>query len=173
MNCFALSLLLFALPVFAQKAQQNEMKDCPMHDQHSAHKAVVESHGDQTMGFSHEKTTHRFRMLSDGGVIEVITKDSSDRANTSAIRSHLAHIATMFGNGDFSAPMFIHDGVPPGVTTMKLMKSAIHYTFEEMPTGGRVRIKSNDPLILAAIHDFLRFQINEHQTGDSLEVSTR
>jgi len=46
-------------------------------------------------------------------------------------RSHLSHIAQMFANGDFSTPMFMHDGVPPGATTMKLMKSAIHYTYEE------------------------------------------
>ena len=46
-------------------------------------------------------------------------------------RSHLSHIAQMFANGDFSTPMFTHDGVPPGATTMKLMKSAIHYTYEE------------------------------------------
>jgi hypothetical protein len=78
----------------------------------------------------------------------------------------------MFGNGDFSTPMFVHDSIPPGVTTMKLMKSDIHYTYEEMPTGGRVRIKSDNPVAVAAIHDFLRFQINEHQTGDSLEVVT-
>jgi len=93
-----------------------------------------------------------------------------DLTNTEAIRSHLSHIAMMFGTGDFSSPMFIHDGVPPSVTTMKLMKSAIHYAYEEMPSGGRVRIKSGDPIAVASIHDFMRFQITEHQTGDALEV---
>jgi hypothetical protein len=168
MNRFTLSLLVLAMPVFAQ-----DMKDCPMHAQHASHQAVVESHGDQAMDFPHDKTTHHFRLLSDGGAIEVTVNDSSEKANTSAIHSHLTHIAMMFGNGDFSTPMFIHEGVPPGVTTMKLMKSAIRYTYEEIPTGGRVRIQSDDPIALAAIHDFLRFQINEHQTGDSPEVATR
>jgi TusA-related sulfurtransferase len=56
---------------------------------------------------------------------------------------------------------------------MKLMKSAIRYTYEEMPSGGRIRIKSDDPIGLAAIHDFLRFQIAEHQTGDALEVAEK
>ena len=74
----------------------------------------------------------------------------------------------MFGNGDFSIPMFVHDGVPPGVTTMRLMKSAIHYTYEEMPSGGRIQIKSDDPIAVAAIHDFFRFQITDHETGDTL-----
>jgi hypothetical protein len=167
-----LLLLLLTLPVFGQGTKQDDMKDCPMHAQHVAqsHQAVVEGHGDRAMGFPHDKTTHHFRMAADGGAIEVTVNDSSDKANSTAIRSHLSHIATMFGNGDFSTPMFIHDSIPPGVTTMKLMKSDIRYTYEEMSTGGRVRINSDNPIAVAAIHDFLRFQINEHQTGDSLEV---
>jgi len=161
-------LLLLSLPVFAQGTKQDDMKDCPMHAQHALHQAVVHSHGDQAMGFPHDKTTHHFRMLSDGGSIEVIANDPNDKVNTAAIRSHLTHIAAMFSNGDFSTPMFIHDGVPPGATTMTLMKSVIRYTYEEVPSGGRVRIKTDDLVARAAIHDFLRFQINEHQTGDSL-----
>ena len=77
------------------------------------------------MGFSHDATTHHFRMAPDGGVIEVTANDANDKTSTEAIRSHLSHIAVMFGNGDFSTPMFVHDGVPPGVTTMKLLKAAI------------------------------------------------
>lgn len=176
MNRFAivLSLSLLALPVLAQEAKPDDsMKDCPMHDQHAAHHAVVERHGNQAMGFPHEKTTHHFRIMPDGGAIEVVANDPKDLTNTEAIRSHLSHIAMMFGIGDFSAPMFIHDGVPPGVTTMKLMKSAIHYAYEEMPSGGRVRIKSGDPIGVASIHDFMRFQITEHQTGDALEVAQK
>jgi hypothetical protein len=173
MNRFLLPLLLLVMPVVAQDTKQDDMKDCPMHAQHTLHHAVVQSRGDQAMGYPHDKTTHHFRMLSDGGAIEATANDPNDKANTTAIRSHLSHIAAMFSDADFSTPMFVHDGVPPGVTTMKLMKSAIHYTYEEMPNGGKVRIKSDDPIALAAIHDFLRFQINEHQTGDSLKIATR
>jgi hypothetical protein len=168
---------LLASPLFAQEAKPDDaMKNCPMHEQHAsqqAHQAVVESHGDQAMGFPHDKTTHHFRMASDGGTIEVGVNDPNDKTNTEAIRSHLTHIAIVFGNGDFSTPMFIHDGVPPGVTTMKLMKSAIHYTYEEMPSGGRVRMQSTDAIAVSAIQDFLRFQITDHQTGDRLEVAQK
>ena len=170
-SAIVLSLSLLSLPVLAQEAKPDDsMKNCPMRDQHAAHHSVVESHGDQAMGFPHDKTTHHFRMMADGGAIEVAANDPNDKTNTEAIRSHLTHIAMLFGAGDFSTPMFVHDGVPPGVTTMKLMKSAIHYTYEETPAGGRIRIKSEDPIAVAAIHDFIRFQITEHQTGDPLEV---
>lgn len=152
-------------------SKPDDMQDCPMHQQHAdAHHAAVEKHGDQAMGFPHDKTTHHFRLTRDGGTIEVTANDPSDKTNTAAVRSHLSHIADLFAEGDFSAPMFIHDGVPPGVTTMQLMKEVIHYECEESSSGGRVRIVSKDPVAVAAIHDFLRFQISEHQTGDSPEA---
>jgi hypothetical protein len=158
----------------AQETQKDDaMESCPLHKQHAtehSHHAAVEKHGDQAMGFPHEATTHHFRLATDGGAIEVTANDAQDKTNAEAIRSHLSHIAIMFGGGDFSTPMFIHDGVPPGVTTMKLLQAKIHYRYEEISAGGRVRIESSDPVALAAIHDFLRFQITDHQTGDSLEV---
>ncbi len=170
MKYFAAVLVGLALSAFSQDAKRDDaMKNCPMHDGSQAHHAVVESHGDQAMGFPYDKTTHHFRMAVDGGAIEVNVNDSTDKTNVEAIRMHLSHIAQMFGNGDFSAPMFIHDGIPPGATTMTLMKSQITYKYEETPLGGRVRIQSTNPIALAAIHDFIRFQIMEHQTGDSLE----
>jgi hypothetical protein len=175
MNRLVFSLLLLAPPVFGQDAKQDEMKDCPMHAQHTAqsHQAVVEAHGDQAMGFPHDKTSHHFRLAADGGTIEVTVNDSGDNANKTEIRFHLSHIAMMFASGDFSTPMFIHDSIPPGVTTMKLMKSGINYADEETPLGGRVQIKSSDPIAVASIHDFMRFQIKEHQTGDALEVAQK
>lgn len=151
----------------------DDMQNCPLLAQHTAgdsHHAAVEKHGEQAMGFPQDKTTHHFRMALDGGTIEVTANDPKDAADSEAIRIHLSHIATVFAMGDFSTPMFVHDSVPPGVTSMKLLKAVIRYRYEEVPAGGRVRIESADPVAVAAVHDFLRFQMTEHQTGDSLEV---
>jgi|SRR6516164_8209794 hypothetical protein len=166
------TLLLVSSAICQDKKQDNSMADCTMHQQQPgpAHHAMVESHGDQAMGFSHDRTIHHFRLSVDGGTIEVAVNDPTDKVNIEAIRSHLSHIAVMFANGDFSTPMFIHDGVPPGTTTMTLMKSGIRYTYEETPLGGNVQLYSTEPIAVAAIHDFLRFQITDHQTDDSLEV---
>jgi hypothetical protein len=38
----------------------------------------------------------------------------------------------------------------------------------ELPQGAEVVISSADPKAIAAIHEFLRFQIREHRTGDPL-----
>jgi hypothetical protein len=103
------------------------------------------------------------------GAIEVTVNDSKDTQNLQAIRGHLSHIATMFSNGDFSIPMFIHSQVPPGVAEMKDKRAEIFYSFEELPTGGRVRILTKDSDALNAVHDFLSFQIEDHHTGDKTE----
>lgn len=158
------------LPLAAQ-----DMQSCPVHKEHmkeaSQHQADVEKHGDEAMGFPHDKTTHHFRLYADGGAIEVTVNDSKDSQNTDAIRSHLTHIVTMFSNGDFSIPMFVHDKVPPGVPVMKEKRTGISYSFEELPAGGRVRIKTINPEALKAIHDFLHFQIEDHHTGDTTDIS--
>jgi len=36
-----------------------------------------------------------------------------------------------------------------------------------------VNIVTNDESALQALHDFLRFQIRDHKTGDSMEVGKR
>ena len=128
----------------------------------------VNKRGDHAMGFSHEKTTHHFRLFADGGAIEVIADDAQSRDE---IREHLSHIATMFAAGNFEMPMFIHDRVPPGVPAMKRLKRQIKYAYEPLDNGGRVRITTANPDAVKAIHAFLRFQITDHKTGDSLDVA--
>jgi hypothetical protein len=68
--------------------------------------------------------------------------------------------------------MFIHDTVPPGVEAMKRLKDQITYTAEKTAKGAQVRIATRSPQALAAIHEFLRFQIKDHRPVDSLEVET-
>jgi hypothetical protein len=133
------------------------------------HHAAVNSRGDHAMGFSHEKTTHHFRLLKDGGAIEVSSNDPKDTDSRDQIRGHLKHIAMSFSAGNFEMPMFIHDQVPPGVPVMKRLKGQIKYEVENISAGGRVRISSVNPEAVKAVQDFLRFQITDHQTGDPLE----
>jgi hypothetical protein len=145
--------MLFAFPGLAQQAH---------HD--------VDKRGDQVMGFSHEKTTHHFRLYADGGAIEVTANDSKDTASRDQIRMHLGHIAKMFAAGDFKAPMLIHDRVPPGVPAMQQAKDRIQYRYLESDRGATVRISTTDATALKAVHEFLRFQIADHRTGDSGKV---
>ena len=135
-----------------------------------SHDAGVEKRGDHAMGFSHETTAHHFLLFTDGGVIKVETKVDHDDATRDQIRMHLAHIAEMFSANDFDIPMFIHDRVPPGVPVMKSKHDALIYKFEPTNHGGQVRITTKDPDVLRAVHDFLKFQIEDHRTGDPTDV---
>jgi hypothetical protein len=134
-----------------------------------AHHAMVESHGDHAMGFPQAKTTHHFRLAENGGSIEVTANDPKDSFNIDAVRMHLEYISKAFGEGDYSTPMLVHDTIPPGITTMKLLRERIHFEYHAVNNGGHVSIASDDPIARAAIHDFLRFQIMDHATGDPVD----
>lgn len=152
------------------------MSLCPMHEQGKAsqgdphHQGVVKR-GDEVMGFSHEKTTHHFRLYPDGGAIEAEANDAKDAASRDEIRSHFSHISKLFAEGDFSAPMLIHAQNPPGTEGMKRLRTAIEYKVESSEKGARIRITTKDAEALRAVHEFLRFQITDHQTGDTTEIT--
>ena len=123
-------------------------------------------HGEMAMGFSQTSSTHHFRLSSTGGSIEVQTNDTADTATRDQIRQHLRHISELFAEGDFSSPMLTHGRVPPGVSEMQRLKSSLSYTFSETEAGAKVLIRTASPEALDAVHEFLRFQIEEHKTGD-------
>jgi hypothetical protein len=136
-------------------------------DQH----AQMMARGAHAMGFDQDKTTHHFYLYEDGGAIQITVKDTNDRVSLDAIRSHLPHVATMFASGDFSVPGFIHDQAVPGSEAMKQNTDRIAYVYEDIAGGGRVRLTTRSAGALTGVHEFLRFQITDHKTGDSLEVT--
>src|SRR5258708_27614419 len=101
------------------------MATCPLHAQHqaAAKGADVDERGDKTMGFAHTRTTHHFRLESDGGVIRVDADDPADTQNRDAIRRPLAAIARAFAASDFASPLAVHDRVLPGIPDMMRLKT--------------------------------------------------
>ena len=167
-----LPLLLVVLVVNAQQQEKKSPPTPPMTGMADMQDQKMNERGDHVMGFDHTKTTHHFHLLSDGGSIEVAANSAQDTESRDQIRMHLGHIAKMFADGNFKAPMLIHDEIPPGVPVMQKLKSDIHYKFEETDQGARIRISTNSPEALQAIYEFLRFQIREHKTGDATEVGS-
>ncbi|HET6982761.1 MAG TPA: hypothetical protein VFI53_11515, partial [Myxococcaceae bacterium] len=76
--------------------------------------------------------------------------------------------ARAFQAGDFAIPLFVHGQQPDGVPTMRRLKSQITYAYEGLPDGAAVVIRSKNPEAVAAVQEFLRFQIREHRTGDPI-----
>jgi len=128
----------------------------------------MEGRGDHVMGFDHDKTTHHFTLTKTGGIIQVTTNDSSDSASRDHIRMHLQHISKAFSAGDFTDPHEVHAEDPPGFPVMKERKDKISYQFESIARGGRVVITTEDAIGVAAVHEYLRYQIREHKTGDAI-----
>ena len=141
--------------------------ECPMHKEHQD--AGMTARGNKAMGFDQNKTTHHFLMKDDGGIIQVQANDGQDQESREAIRGHLNHIAILFSQGDFDIPMFVHDRMPDGVPVMKELKNEITYKYEDMDRGGKVILTSENVKAIDAIHDFLRFQIEDHKTGDPIK----
>ena len=159
--------------IFAQQKRTDDAASCPMmksmanmsHDD-----CPIMKNGEKEMGFSQAATTHHFIIAKDGGSIRITANDANDAVNRDKIREHLKMIAQQFKNGIFTTPFAIHGQVPPGVPEMDKLKAEIIYGYAETESGAEVRIITANAEALKAIHEFLRFQITEHKTGDPSTV---
>ncbi len=148
-------------------APVDETHACPMH---AGRVAQVDHAHHAATGLDNAGSRHRFQLTKDGGRIELEATDGS-LATRERIRAHLRAVASAFAKGDFGLPARIHEQTPPGVALLRERKDRVRYAFAETPEGGRVRIATADAAALEAVHGFLRFQIADHGTGDSTEVT--
>ena len=144
------------------------------HDEHLAllrKGAEMRRRGALAMGFDQDVTTHHFVLAVNGGAIEVGVNDPKDVANRDAIREHLREIARQFRQGVFDKPFATHGELPPGVPVLQRLHGSVTSPVpSKRRCGGRVRIETSNREALAAIHDFLRYQITEHHTGDPTSI---
>jgi len=66
--------------------------------------------------------------------------------------------------------MLVHSETPPGAEVMQKLKAEISYKYQETERGALIRISTTNADALNAVHDFLKYQITEHMTGDPLAV---
>ncbi|HEY6375756.1 MAG TPA: hypothetical protein VIX90_09570 [Edaphobacter sp.] len=137
----------------------------PAYSQHD-HVADMRTRGAHVMGFSQETTTHHFVLTFDGGVIDVRANDVKDTKSRDEIRMHFQHISRMFTDGDFKDPMLVHATNVPGIVAMKQQKDALHWDVVETTRGAKIVITADNKPALDALHAFLKFQIEDHKTGD-------
>lgn len=176
MNARLVSVMLVAAALAvsrASNAQHPPMPPGTTHEEHLAQmkrEAEAKKRANEAMGFDQDSTAHRFVLKADGGVIQVDVNNAVDHTNRALIRTHLQEIAREFADGVFEKPLMTHAEVPPGGEIMQRLKAAITYTFSETAQGASITIRTPNATALAAIHDFLRYQIKEHHTGDPLTV---
>jgi hypothetical protein len=171
------ALAFSALPSTRAVAQEHPSMPAGMtHEEHMAQmkkEAELKQHGQMAMGFEQDKATHHFTLTAKGGTIAVTANDPADQATRDHIQAHLGEIAAAFAKGDFEKPLMTHGEMPPGVADMQRYKADIKYTFERTDKGGVVRIATTNEEARKAVHEFLRYQIREHATGDPLDVRKR
>jgi hypothetical protein len=171
---FVAALVLATSLAAAPATQHPAMPPGVTHEEHLAQMrkdAELKKRGAAAMGFDQDKTSHHFRLTVTGGTIEVSVNDPSDETSRKQIRAHLKGIAAEFESGSFAKPFATHREEPPGSRVMEQRKNTITYGYEDTTGGGRVQIKTTDERTKSAVHEFLRYQIREHATGDPLTVS--
>ena len=126
--------------------------------------AALQRRGQTAMGVDQYKSAHRFDDLPDGGRIE-LQSDSADAAAIAAIRAHFRDIEASFRAGDFTTPFFVHAQEVPGTTVLQAGRDRIIYSRRELPRGAELRLRTTDPAVRQAIHDFMAFQRREHRAG--------
>jgi hypothetical protein len=77
----ATPILILLVFVSVAQAQQKMAQDDPSHGH-----CEMMKRGEKGMGFSQQTTTHHFRLLADGGVIEIGANDPKDTAGRDQIR---------------------------------------------------------------------------------------
>jgi hypothetical protein len=171
MRYLAFVSLVVVLLGAAISAQHSAMPPGISHEEHLRliqKEQQLRDRGLLAMGFDQDAVAHHFLLRTSGGSIEVTVKDGRDAKALAQVRSHLREIATLFAAGSFEKPLATHAEMPPGAERMRANTDRIRYRYEERSNGGAVIVETQDPSTLEAIHEFLRYQIVEHNTGDPL-----
>ncbi len=125
----------------------------------------MQTRGAHVMGVDQYTSAHVFEDLPDGGRVVLDRDDPADTAAIVTIRAHMRDIQAAFRAGDFTKPFAVHAQTVPGTAVMRARRAAISYEQIDRPRGGEVRIRTNDPEAVAAIHEFLAFQRREHRAS--------
>jgi len=127
--------------------------------------AALQQRGRAAMGVDQYASAHVFEPLPDGGRIALQMKEE-DPTGERVIRDHMRAIATAFAAGDFAIPGRVH-AVPmvPGTHVLTRLRGEISYRAHDIERGGELRIATQNPEGVAAIHEFLAFQRMDHRAG--------
>jgi hypothetical protein len=125
---------------------------------------ALQARGQAAMGVNQYTSTHKFDALADGGRIE-LQRDANDPRDVATIRAHLREVMAAFKTGDFSTPGFVHAQEVPGTKVMAARKAHLAYVYADLPQGGEIRITTQDPEALRAVHEFMAFQRKDHRAS--------
>jgi hypothetical protein len=136
---------------------------CKRSDDAASDFAAMQTRGAHVMGVDQYTAAHVFEDLPEGGRVILERDDAADTAAIATIRVHMREIAASFRAGDFTKPFQVHAQTVPGTAVMRDRRTVISYEVIDRPRGGEVRMRSGDTSAVAAIHQFLEFQRQQHR----------
>ena len=159
----AISLLAVSILLVPAATAAEEQAPTPTHQE-------MMDRSSKLMGFDMAKVNQHFYLTKNGGVVEITAKDPGDTGTIAAIQKHLGSEAKAWEKGNFDLPTQEHGKAPDGVFWMKKLRNEI--TFQAVPgdDGAVLRILTVNPKAKESVYEFIRFQINEHNTGDPLKL---
>lgn len=122
----------------------------------------VAQRGARVMPFDLDATTHVFDETERGGVQTVVADRRQDADQVALVRSHLRSERARFSAGDFGDPAEVHGHEMPGLKVLEARSDALVITYVDVPAGGRVTYRSQDPGVVAALHDWFAAQLADH-----------
>jgi hypothetical protein len=93
----------------------------------------------------------------------VVADDPTDRRQIDLIQQHMRDEAAAFGRGEFGDPAQIHGAEMPGLATLRAGFARLNVTFITRADGGELRYRTDDPVVLDALHDWFAAQTSDHQ----------
>lgn len=123
---------------------------------------AVAERGAHVMPFDLDKTLHVFDKTAQGGIQQVVAKQTGDGAQVGLIRMHLKQIATGFAQGDFSGPARIHGAQMPGLGELSDGAKDLKVEYSDLPQGGQIVYSSARADLVDAIHRYFDAQLSDH-----------
>jgi hypothetical protein len=131
-------------------------------DDESTRQEEVAERGASVMPFDLSATTHVFDATDGGGIQTVVADDPIDREQITLIRSHLREEVERFRIGDFGDPATIHGHDMPGLSVLEAKHDALAISYRDLRAGAEITYHSDDPSVIAALHDWFAAQLSDH-----------
>jgi hypothetical protein len=117
-------------------------------------------------GVDSERVNRHFYVLKNGGAVEITAKDANDDATIKAIQTYLKKESDLWMKGNFDNIAAVYGRAPEATTQLKKLRDNVTYAVVPEENGAVVRMLTINPMAKSAIHDYLRFQIDQLKTGD-------
>jgi hypothetical protein len=124
------------------------------------------SRATRVSGFESDRVNRHFYVLKNGGAVEITAKDANDESTIKAIQSYLKKESDMWTKGNFDTIAAVYGKAPEAIAQLKKLRDNVTYAAVPEENGAVVRMLTVNPMAKTAIHDYLRFQIDQLKTGD-------